>query len=82
MGKALMADRLTYRGLLRILQAKEKQEDTSLDDTVTVCVDGEYFTAELLEFEGDDILDDGRLVIVTQDWNEGNEDDKGCVLAG
>lgn len=66
-----IANRATYRDFLEYLKKLETDKDVRLDDNITVREqDGEYYPAEFLEFNGDDILDENHVVIVTLDWNE------------
>lgn len=61
----------TWRDLLDTLKTMESNNDHRLDDTVTVHVPecDEYYRGLLLEYEGDDILDNGHLFITTVNWN-------------
>ena len=63
---------MTYKELLDYLLQLNYEKDARLEDTATVynCADGEYYPAEIVEFTGDDILDDGTLFIMAKDWNE------------
>ena len=66
-----MVKRATYRDVLKYLNGLAQKGDARLDDTLTVRdTTGEYYPAELLEFNGDDILDDGALFVVALEWNE------------
>jgi len=49
-------DPITYRDLLKYLS--DTIDPNNLDCHVTVCVDGEFFQAVLLESQDNDILDD------------------------
>lgn len=62
----------TLEDFRRYLNDLKKSNDGRLQDTLTVydSVAGEYFPAEFVEFNGDDILDDGSIFILTKDWNE------------
>lgn len=59
----------SYRDLLEYLKKLEADNDSRLDDTLTVYDNGEYYPADILEFEGDDVLDDGHLFITSTDFN-------------
>lgn len=70
---------MTYRELLQFLKGLEQNNDDRLDDSVTIynSVDGEYYPSDLLEFNGDDVLDDGHLFIAAYDWNEDFQENEG-----
>lgn len=61
---------LTYKELLDFLLELKASNDERLHDTVVVynSQDGEYYPADVVEFNGDDILSDGHLFIMAVDW--------------
>ena len=65
-------NRATYGEFLDYLLELSEVNDPRLGDTITVydSVLGEFLPAEFVEFNGDDILDEGSLVLMTKDWNE------------
>ena len=67
----------TWRELLTYLRGLESDTrlfetgDNRLDDTIIIRDNnGEYYPAEFLEFEGDDIMDDGHIILVPHEWGE------------
>jgi hypothetical protein len=45
--------------------------DPRLGDTIVVqTIDGDTFPAEFLEFGGDEIREDGQIVLLCKEWNE------------
>jgi len=68
----MAANKATYRDLLKFFKELEAKGDNRLDDNVTVynSIDGEYYPADIVEFNGDDILDNGHLFLMATDWNE------------
>jgi hypothetical protein len=47
-------------------------DDAKLDHTVTVCIAGEYYgLSDLITHPHDDTLDEGHLVLVSEDDNPG-----------
>jgi len=58
--------RMTWRELLGVLHENFLYGDKDLDDNVTVydAAEGEYYPADLIEFEeADDVLDKGHMFI-------------------
>lgn len=57
---------MTWRYMLRFLL---KMEESKLDDRVQVwdVSEGEFYPCELLEMQGDDIIDDGQLFIAIKE---------------
>lgn len=66
----------TYADLLKYLLELQANHDNRLQDTITVynSIDGEYYPAEFLEFDGDNILDDGHIFIAAYNWGENLEE--------
>lgn len=61
----------TIRELLIYLNGLAQKNDPRLDDTITVREqNGEYYPAEFLEFDGDEVMSQGHIVFQTYDWNE------------
>jgi len=58
---------ITWRELYKIIIRKASKEQMFIDETVTVydAADGEYYPADMIEFEeADDVLDAGHMFIV------------------
>lgn len=64
--------RMSWRELLVFLKKLEENNDKRLDDDVIVysTIEGEYYPADVVEFEGeDDVIDNKQLFVMAFDWD-------------
>jgi hypothetical protein len=68
-------ERATWRDVLDFLSILAMRQDKRLDDTATIYdpTAGEYYPADFVEFEGDDVLNDGQLFLMPQDWSTSDD---------